>query len=134
MAGKKSTKVDASKTDATSQSSLSAKELDSFKELLLNKRRELLQNVNNIEEGALKKNRQDASGDLSMMPVHMADLGTDNYEQEFALDLIDTERKLLLEIAELYREVDKRGNDPRRKRRSTPGKGGSRVNNSGDKG
>ena len=105
MAGKKSAKVDASKTDTTSQSSLSAKELDSFRELLLNKRRELLQNVNKIEDGALKKNRQDASGDLSMMPVHMADLGTDNYEQEFALDLIDTERKLLLEIDEALARI-----------------------------
>lgn len=105
MAGKKSTKVDASKTDTTSKSSLSAKDLDSFRELLLNKRRELLENVTNIEDGALKKNRQDASGDLSMMPVHMADLGTDNYEQEFALDLIESERKLLLEIDEALARI-----------------------------
>ena len=32
------------------------------------------------------------------MPIHMADIGTDNYEQEFALGLMDGERKLLREI------------------------------------
>ncbi len=51
-----------------------------------------------IEGEALKKSRLDATGDLSSMPIHMADLGTDNYEQEFALGLMDGERKLLREI------------------------------------
>ena len=69
-----------------------------FKELLLEKRREILRNVTEFEDEALKKSRLDASGDLSSMPIHMADLGTDNYEQEFALGLMDSERKLLREI------------------------------------
>lgn len=69
-----------------------------FKELLLEKRREILRNVNEFEDEALKKSHLDATGDLSSMPIHMADLGTDNYEQEFALGLMDSERKLLREI------------------------------------
>ena len=69
-----------------------------FKEILLEKRREILRNVTEFEDEALKKSRSDASGDLSSMPIHMADLGTDNYEQEFALGLMDSERKLLREI------------------------------------
>ncbi|MCF7976380.1 MAG: TraR/DksA family transcriptional regulator [Phycisphaerae bacterium] len=40
-----------------------------------------------------------------MMPVHMADLGTDNYEQEFALDLMDSERRLLVEIDEALARI-----------------------------
>lgn len=59
---------------------------------------EILRNVTEIEGEALKKSRLDATGDLSSMPIHMADLGTDNYEQEFALGLMDGERKLLREI------------------------------------
>lgn len=55
-------------------------------------------NVFDIEGETLKKSRLDASGDLSSMPIHMADLGTDNYEQEFALGLMDSERKILHEI------------------------------------
>ena len=51
-----------------------------------------------MHDEALKKSRLDASGDLSSMPIHMADIGTDNYEQEFALGLMDSERKLLKKI------------------------------------
>jgi RNA polymerase-binding protein DksA len=50
----------------------------------------------------------DASGDLSSMPIHMADLGTDNYEQEFALGLMDSERKLLREIDNALVRIEKK--------------------------
>jgi RNA polymerase-binding protein DksA len=79
-----------------------------FKQILLEKRREILNNVNEIEGEALKKSRMDASGDLSSMPIHMADIGTDNYEQEFALGLMDSERKLLREIDEALERIEKR--------------------------
>ena len=75
-----------------------ASDVKHFKQMLLEKRMEILRNVTEIEDEALKKSRLDASGDLSSMPIHMADLGTDNYEQEFALGLMDGERKLLREI------------------------------------
>jgi len=77
---------------------LTKAELEHFKKMLLEKRREILGNVMEFEDEALKKSRLDATGDLSSMPIHMADLGTDNYEQEFALGLLDSERKLLREI------------------------------------
>ncbi|MBW8016532.1 MAG: hypothetical protein FVQ82_10115 [Planctomycetes bacterium] len=80
------------------KSKLTAKELDHFKNILLNKRREIIGDVNLIENEALKKSRLDAAGDLSSMPIHMADMGTDNFEQEFSLGLMDGERKLLYEI------------------------------------
>ena len=59
-----------------------------------------------MENEALKKSRLDAAGDLSSMPIHMADIGTDNYEQEFALGLLDSERKLLREINEALQRIE----------------------------
>ena len=79
-----------------------------FKEILLEKRREILRNVTEFEDEALRKSRLDASGDLSSMPIHMADLGTDNYEQEFALGLMDSERKLLREIDNALVRLEKK--------------------------
>ena len=73
-------------------------EIQQFRQTLLQKRAELIGDVNSIEDEALRKSRLDAAGDLSSMPIHMADIGTDNFEQEFALGLIDSERKLLGEI------------------------------------
>jgi len=94
---KKASRAQVSSTRRKKRSILNA-EAKHFKELLLEKRREILRNVSEFEDEALKKSRLDASGDLSSMPIHMADLGTDNYEQEFALGLMDSERKLLREI------------------------------------
>ena len=94
---KKASRVKVSST-RTKKRSLTSADTEHFKQLLLEKRREILRNVNEFEDEALKKSRLDAAGDLSSMPIHMADIGTDNYEQEFALGLMDSERKLLREI------------------------------------
>lgn len=90
------------------KSKLSAKEFRHFKELLLAKRRELLGDVSQLSTEALRNNRQDASGDLSNMPSHMADIGSDNWEQEFTLGLIATERALLREIDEALERIENR--------------------------
>lgn len=91
----------------TKKNHLSPADTERFKQSLLEKRREILRNVSEIEDGVLKKSRLDASGDLSSMPIHMADLGTDNYEQEFALGLMDSERKLLKETEDALERIEK---------------------------
>lgn len=80
------------------KSSLTVKELDYFKNILLVKCREIIGDVNLIEKEVLNKSRLEAGGDLSSMPIHMADMGTDNFEQEFSLGLMDSEKKLLQEL------------------------------------
>ena len=51
-----------------------------------------------LRDDALHRSRQESAGDLSSMPIHMADIGSDNWEQEFTLGLIATERALLRQI------------------------------------
>ena len=80
------------------KSPLTKSELEEFRQVLLEKRRAILGDMNSIEADALRTNRQDGSGDLSNMPTHPADIGSDNFEQEFTLGLLDSERKLLSEI------------------------------------
>ncbi|MHC4242577.1 MAG: hypothetical protein ACYSU4_09240, partial [Planctomycetota bacterium] len=74
---KKASRAKVSST-RTKKRSLTSADTKHFRQILLEKRREILNNVNNIEGEALKKSRMDASGDLSSMPIHMADIGTDN--------------------------------------------------------
>jgi len=90
----------------TKEGNLAAADIERFKQMLLEKRREILVNVNEMEDETLKKSRLDAAGDLSSMPIHMADIGTDNYEQEFALGLMDSERKLLREIDDALQRIE----------------------------
>ena len=73
---------------------LSARALDHFRHLLLQKRAELVGDMSSMEREAL----QHADTNLSTLPIHMADQGTDAYEQEFTLGLVEKDRKLLREI------------------------------------
>jgi len=73
---------------------LTPDQITRFKAMLLEKRREILGNVNFMEGETLRKDRTD----LSSMPFHMADMGTDNYELENTVGLVDSERKMLIEI------------------------------------
>jgi len=88
------------------KSPLSAREIAAFKATLLERRREIHQNVHEIEGETLRKSRLDASGDLSSMPIHMADLGTDNFQQEFSLGLMDSERRLITEIDDALHRIE----------------------------
>jgi DnaK suppressor protein len=91
----------------TAKERLTPAEIQRFEEMLLQKRKEILQNVAEIEGETLRKSRLDASGDLSSMPIHMADLGTDNFQQEFSLGLMDSERKLLVEIEDALHRIER---------------------------
>ena len=91
--------------ERTPKTRLSSADLQHFRELLRQKRTEILGNVSEIEGEALRKSRLDASGDLSSMPIHMADLGTDNFEQEFSLELMNSERRLLVEIDDALNRI-----------------------------
>ena len=70
-------------------------EMKVYKELLLAMRSRLRGDVHAMADAALNKTRAEASGDLSLMPIHMADVGTDNYEQEFTLSLMQNEEGVL---------------------------------------
>ena len=85
---------------------LTEQELEYFRELLLVKRRELIGDVGHMRDGALDAGRNDVHSELSTMPIHMADVGTDNYEQEFTLGLIESERKTLMDIDLALSKID----------------------------
>lgn len=70
-------------------------EFKTYKERLLTLRARLRGDVNQMADAALKKSRSEANGDLSSMPIHMADLGSDNFEQEFTLSLMESEEETL---------------------------------------
>jgi len=84
---------------------LKPEEVDEFRELLLAKRKEIISDMGSLSEEVLRTNRQDAAGDLSLMPNHMADLGSDNWEQELSFGLIENERRLLREIDEALERI-----------------------------
>ena len=77
------------------EAGLNLRDLEHFRDLLLSKRRELVGDMSQMEREAL---RSSGNSNLSTLPIHMADMGTDNYEQEFTLGLVEKDRNLLREI------------------------------------
>jgi RNA polymerase-binding protein DksA len=77
-----------------------------YKERLLNLRARLRGDVNQMADAALNKQRTEANGDLSSMPIHMADMGTDNFEQEFTLSLMESEGATLEQIEAALERIE----------------------------
>lgn len=84
------------------KSGLTSAEIKRFKTILLEKRAQILGNVISMEGETLRKLRTD----LSSMPIHMADAGTDNCEMENILGLMNSERKLLMEIEDALGRIE----------------------------
>jgi RNA polymerase-binding protein DksA len=80
------------RTNRAKKSPFPKADLEHFRRLLLERRARILHQVENMEEEALKAAGQDFSVD------HMADHGSDNFEQDFTLQLVESERKELFEI------------------------------------
>ncbi len=85
------------------KSLLNKKNLEEFREMLLQKRKTLVGDMNGMEESTAN---QKNSGNLSSMPTHMADVGTDNFEHEFTLGLIESEQALLSEINQALHRIE----------------------------
>jgi RNA polymerase-binding protein DksA len=81
-------------------------DLKIFKERLLSLRARLRGDVSHLADTALNKNRMESSGNLSSMPIHMADIGSDNYEQEFTLSLMESEEDTLAAIEVALEKVE----------------------------
>jgi DnaK suppressor protein len=81
-------------------------EMKAFKEQLLVLRARLRGDVTAMADAALRKTRSEANGDLSSMPIHMADIGSDNYEQEFTLSLMQTDEMTLESIEAAIERIE----------------------------
>lgn len=77
------------------------RDLDKFRSLLLGKRAELLGDVEQIENDALRSE----SGELSHFPQHMADQGSDSFERSLSLDLAAVDRRLIKEIDDALQRI-----------------------------
>ena len=81
-------------------------EMQAYRERLLALRARLRGDVDQMADATLKKSRTEANGDLSSMPIHMADIGSDNFEQEFTLSLMQSEGGTLEQIEAALERIE----------------------------
>lgn len=94
--------IDETPVARLTKSPFSKKQLTHFREVLMLKRRQLVGDVTSMESEALTG----GSGSLSHLPQHMADQGSDTYDQTLALDLAASQRGMLKEIDDALARID----------------------------
>lgn len=86
---------------------LSAEESAQYREKLITLRNRLRGDVVTMTDTALNKNRMEDGPISSAMPIHMADVGTDNFSQEFSLSLMASESNMLELVDDSLERIDK---------------------------
>jgi DnaK suppressor protein len=79
-------------------------ELKVYRDQLVSLRARLRGDVNQLADAALKNGGD--LGDVSRMPIHMADIGSDNFEQEFTLSLMENDEETLDAIAAALERIE----------------------------
>ncbi|RMF62021.1 MAG: TraR/DksA family transcriptional regulator [Calditrichaeota bacterium] len=85
---------------------MDAKKLQHFKDMLLEKRQEVLERIEQLREVALESNYKDSYGDHSGYAYHMADQGTDAMEREKAFLFLSREKKYLQQIEDALQRIE----------------------------
>lgn len=80
-------------------------DIQSFQAALQGLSARLRGDLSQMTDEALRLNMAESSGNLSNVPLHMADVGTENYDQEFTLGLIENEQRALEQIQDALRRI-----------------------------
>jgi DnaK suppressor protein len=85
---------------------LTKSQLQDYKHILEKVRDRVVDEIRFLAGDNLNRSPRDSSGDLSSYSLHMADQGTDNFDREFALNLVSSEQDVLYEIDDALRRVE----------------------------
>jgi len=79
---------------------------EKYRKILLEEKEKILGQINSLSEDTLASSQRDSSGDLSGYSMHMADVGTDNFQRELALGLVSNEQQVLYRIEEALKRIE----------------------------
>lgn len=83
-----------------------ASQLKEYKQLLGKLRDRVVDEISFLAGDNLNRSQRESSGDLSSYSFHMADQGTDNFDREFALNLVSSEQDVLYEIDDALQRIE----------------------------
>lgn len=88
------------------KTNLKKPELNSYRKLLLDKRKGLMGEMGELMKEQVGSTPRDTSGDLSSHAYHMADQGTDAMEREMAFMFASKSGRLVYHIEEALRRIE----------------------------
>ncbi|MCK4904978.1 TraR/DksA C4-type zinc finger protein [bacterium] len=87
---------------------MKAKDIKTFKEILIKEKERLFNDLDDKEKKQLGKSFKDVSGEVSSHKMHMADLASDSAEENTSLDLLSSEEKHLKQIQNAINRIEKK--------------------------
>ena len=87
------------------KSILTEKQIKHYKEILISTKMKILEDITQLEDQNLSSHK-DSAGDLSGYSLHMADIGTDNFDRELALGVVGGEHDILYQIDKALERID----------------------------
>jgi RNA polymerase-binding transcription factor DksA len=81
-------------------------QLEAYRQKLLSLGQRLKSDFSRLSDEALRNTGGATTGNLSNTPVHLADLGSDAFEQEIALSLLENQEQQLEEVAAALRRLE----------------------------
>jgi len=85
---------------------MNKKDQDHFKAILMQIRKELSDQINQVNEDEINSTIKDASGDHSAYSYHMADQGTDNMEREKTYFYVQRDNHTMQDIIEALERIE----------------------------
>ncbi len=95
--------AEAEKKKLNLKTKLNAKQLRVYRDLLITYRKRL-----HIDLGRIEKEALDSNSDSSHMPIHMADVGSDAYDQDLKLGMAASERQRINDIDAALSRIKKK--------------------------
>jgi RNA polymerase-binding protein DksA len=81
--------------------------LDHYKKIILEKRADLVRQLNHLKESGLNNSARESSGDHSAYSYHMADQGTDTMDREQQYMFASREQNYLYHLDLALERIDK---------------------------
>jgi RNA polymerase-binding transcription factor DksA len=94
------------RADISPEETMTREELEQYRERLHDLAARLRNEVRSVQPEALRGVTGERSGNLSDIPHHLADLGTDYHEHEVSLGLLANEQMLLAQTATALERLD----------------------------
>lgn len=85
---------------------MTQQEIAFYKNLLVSKRREVMDQLGQIEEDTFNATRKDASGELSAYSTHPADQGTETMGQEMAAHFATIDANYVYHLEKAIERID----------------------------
>ncbi|MEI6633597.1 MAG: TraR/DksA family transcriptional regulator [Chlamydiota bacterium] len=98
----------AAKPARRAKSPIPAEMIKKLKEMLITQKDRIMGDFMSLRETHLRSSQRESTGDLSGYSLHMADLGTDAFDREFALTVVSSEQDVLYRIDQALRRMEER--------------------------